>query len=85
MVESRYDKLFTLVQTKLHRSGYGDLIPAGIVFTGGASKMGGTVELVEEVFHMPVRLGVSYSVKGFTDVVRNPVYSTGVNLLIYGL
>ena len=45
----------------------------------------GAVELAEEIFHMPVRLGVPHSVRGLSDVVRNPIYSTGVGLLTYGL
>ena len=53
--------------------------------TGGTAKMEGAVELAEEIFHMPVRLGVPHSVKGLADVVRNPIYSTGVGLLLYGL
>lgn len=85
MVEPRYDELFTLIQAELRRSGYEDLIPGGIVLTGGTSKMEGAVELAEEIFHMPVRLGVPHSVKGMTDVVRNPIYATGVGLLLYGL
>src|SRR5471030_1260231 len=85
VVEPRYDELFTLIQAELRRSGYEDLIPAGIVLTGGTSKMEGAVELAEEIFHMPVRLGVPHSVKGLSDVVRNPIYSTGVGLLLYGL
>ncbi len=85
MVEPRYDELFTLIQAELRRSGYEDLIPAGIVLTGGTSKMEGAVELAEEIFHMPVRLGVPHSIKGLADVVRNPIYSTGVGLLLYGL
>ena len=76
---------FTLIQAELRRSGYEDLIPAGIVLTGGTSKMEGAVELAEEIFHMPVRLGVPHGVKGLDDVVRNPIYSTGVGLLMYGL
>src|SRR5476651_1233551 len=85
VVEPRYDELFTLIQAELRRSGYEDLIPAGIVLTGGTSKMEGAVELAEEIFHMPVRLGVPHSVKGLSDVIRNPIYSTGVGLLLYGL
>jgi cell division protein FtsA len=81
VVEPRYDELFTLIQAELRRSGYEDLIPAGIVLTGGTSKMEGAVELAEEIFHMPVRLGVPHGVKGLDDVVRNPIYSTGVGLL----
>ena len=84
VVEPRYDELFTLVQAELRRSGFEDLIPAGIVLTGGTSKMEGVVELAEEIFHMPVRVGVPQSVMGLTDIVRNPIYSTGVGLLQYG-
>jgi cell division protein FtsA len=84
VVEPRYDELFTLVQAELRRSGFEDLIPAGIVLTGGTSKMEGVVELAEEIFHMPVRIGFPQSVMGLTDIVRNPIYSTGVGLLQYG-
>jgi cell division protein FtsA len=85
VVEPRYDELFTLVQAELRRSGYEDLIPAGIVLTGGTSKMEGVVELAEEIFHMPVRLGVPHGVEGLTDIVKNAIFSTGVGLLQYGL
>ena len=84
VVEPRYDELFTLVQAELRRSGFEDLIPAGIVLTGGTSKMEGVVELAEEIFHMPVRIGAASRVKGLTDIVRNPIYSTAVGLLEYG-
>jgi len=85
VVEPRYDELFTLVQAELRRSGFEDLIAAGIVLTGGTSKMEGAVELAEEIFHIPVRLGVPQNVSGLGDIVRNPIYSTGVGLLMYGL
>ncbi|WP_345194243.1 cell division protein FtsA [Kistimonas scapharcae] len=85
VVEPRYDELFTLIQAELRRSGFEELIAAGIVLTGGTSKMEGVVELAEEIFHMPVRLGVPQSVRGMSDVVRNPIYATGVGLLHYGL
>ncbi len=84
VVEPRYDELFTLVQAELRRSGYEDLIPAGIVLTGGTSKMEGVVELAEEIFHMPVRVGYPQAIKGLHDIVRNPIYATGVGLLQYG-
>ncbi|MBU2707314.1 cell division protein FtsA [Zooshikella marina] len=85
VVEPRYDELFTLVQAELRRSGFEDLVAAGIVLTGGTAKMEGAVELAEEIFHMPVRLGVPQNVKGLADVVQNPIYSTGVGLLMYGI
>lgn len=85
VVEARYEELFTLVATEIRRSGLEDLIAAGIVLTGGASKVEGAVELAERVFKMPVRLGTPQFVTGLPDVINNPVYATGVGLLIYGL
>jgi len=84
VVEPRYEELITLVQAELRRSGFEDLVAAGIVLTGGTSKMEGVVELAEEIFHMPVRLGVPHSVTGLVDVVKNPIHATGVGLLLFG-
>ena len=84
VVEPRYDELFTLINAEIRRSGFEDLIPAGIVLTGGTSKIEGAIDLAEEIFHMPVRVGMPQSVKGLSDVVCNPIYSTGVGLLYYG-
>jgi cell division protein FtsA len=84
VVEPRYDELFTLVQAELRRSGFEDMVPAGIVLTGGTSKMEGVVELAEEIFHMPVRVGYPQGVEGLADIVRNPVYATSCGLLHYG-
>ena len=84
VVEPRYDELFTLIQAELRRSGFEDLIAAGIVLTGGASKMEGVIELGEEIFHMPVSLGSPRNVAGLKDIIRNPVYATGVGLLLFG-
>jgi cell division protein FtsA len=84
VVEPRYEELFSLVRDELRRSGFEELIAAGIVLTGGSSKMEGAVELAEEVFHVPVRLGIPQYVQGLADVVRNPIYATAVGLLLYG-
>ncbi|MGF1615324.1 MAG: cell division protein FtsA [Gammaproteobacteria bacterium] len=85
VVEPRYEELLSLVQAELRRSGLEELAAAGIVLTGGSAKMEGAVDLAEEIFHMPVRLGVPHMVSGLKDVVRNPVYATGVGLLLFGL
>ena len=85
VVEPRYDELFHLIQAELRHSGFADVLAAGIVLTGGTSKMEGVVELAEEIFHMPVRIGMPYEVSGLVDIVRNPTYSTGVGLLLYGM
>jgi len=84
VIEPRYEELLTLVQAELRRSGFEDLITAGVVLTGGSSKIEGLVDLAEEVFHMPVRLGSPQCVMGLVDVVRNPIYATGVGLLLFG-
>jgi len=84
VVEPRYEELLSLIQAELRRSGFENLIAAGIVMTGGSSKMEGVIELAEEIFHMPVRLGSPQYVTGLVDVVRNPIYATGVGLLLFG-
>ena len=84
VVGPRYEELFMLVQAELRRSGYEAFVAAGVVLTGGSSRMEGAVELAEEIFHMPVRVGVPQGVSGLSDVVKNPIYSTGVGLLIFG-
>lgn len=84
VVEPRYEELFTLIQAELRRSGFEELISAGIVMTGGSSKMEGVIELAEEIFHMPVRLGAPKEILGLTDAVIDPIYATAVGLLLYG-
>jgi cell division protein FtsA len=84
IIEPRYEELMLLVQSELRRSGNEELIAAGIVLTGGSSKVMGLIELAEEIFHMPVRMGGPQNVTGLTEVVRNPIHSTGVGLLMYG-
>ncbi|WP_137937741.1 cell division protein FtsA [Chitinivorax sp. B] len=84
VIEPRVEELYSLIQAELRRSGFEDLLSSGIVITGGSAQMQGMVELGEEVFHMPVRLGVPQYVGGLSEVVRNPRFSTGVGLLMMG-
>jgi cell division protein FtsA len=84
VVEPRYEELFSLVQAELRRSGFENLVAAGMVLTGGTSKMEGVIELAEEIFHMPVRVGSPQNTKGLSEIVNNPIYSTGVGLVLYG-
>ena len=83
IVEPRYEELFGLIREELRRSGFEEMIAAGIVLTGGSAKMEGAIELAEEIFHVPVRLGMPSGVKGLADVVTNPIHATGVGLLLY--
>lgn len=84
VVEARYEEIFNLILDELRRSGYAEMIPAGIVITGGTSLMEGATELAEKIFQMPVRLSVPDCTKGMSDIVDNPLYSTSVGLLAYG-
>ncbi|GAB6140229.1 cell division protein FtsA [Methylosoma difficile] len=84
IIEPRYEELMVLVQKELQHHGFESLIAAGIVLTGGSSKVKGLVELAEEIFHVPVRVGGPEQVTGLAEVVKNPIYSTGVGLLLYG-
>ncbi|SEP60457.1 cell division protein FtsA [Ectothiorhodospira magna] len=84
VVEPRYEELMSLVRSELRRSGCEELVAAGVVLTGGSSRMEGVAELAEEVFQMPVRLGLPQYVTGLVDAVKNPTHSTGVGLLLFG-
>ena len=84
VIEPRAEELFSLVQQVLRESGYEELLSSGIVLTGGSSMMQGMVELGEEIFHMPVRVGVPRYSGGLAEVVRSPRYATAMGLLLEG-
>ena len=81
VIEPRIEELYTLAQAELRRSGLEELLSSGIVLTGGTALLAGMVELGEEVFHLPVRIGVPAYTGGLADVVRSPRYATAVGLL----
>jgi cell division protein FtsA len=83
IVEPRYEELFGLIRDEIRRAGLEEQVATGIVLTGGSAKMEGAIELAEEVFHLPVRLGVPQYVSGLAEVVSNPIHATGVGLLLY--
>lgn len=85
VIEPRYEELLQLIQAELRRSGFDHLLAGGIVMTGGSSKVEGLIDLAEEVFHMPVRLGIPQLVTGMAEVINNPIHATGVGLLLFGL
>ncbi|MDQ1278119.1 MAG: cell division protein FtsA [Thermodesulfobacteriota bacterium] len=84
IIEPRMEEILGLSYKELIRSGYEDLMAAGVVLTGGASVMEGMTELAEQVFNMPVRRGCPMGIGGLTDVVNSPIYATGVGLIVYG-
>ena len=85
VIEPRVEELFSLVQQVLRESGFEELLSSGVVLTGGSSVMHGMVELGEEIFHMPVRVGIPRYAGGLADVVRSPRYATAVGLLLEGV
>ena len=84
VIEPRVEELFVLVQQELKRAGFDGMLASGIVLTGGSSQLPGMCELAEEVFHLPVRVGVPQYYAGLAEVVRKPSYSTAVGLLLLG-
>jgi cell division protein FtsA len=85
VIEPRVEELFSLVQQVLRESGFEELLSSGVVLTGGSSVMQGMVELGEEIFHMPVRVGVPRYTGGLAEVVRNARFATAVGLLVEGV
>lgn len=83
-VQGRYEEIFEMVQAELRRSGFEELVRAGMVLTGGGAKMEGVVELAEEMLQMPVRIGIPQYVAGLAEIVGNPVHATGIGLLLLG-
>ncbi|PYM24996.1 MAG: cell division protein FtsA [Candidatus Rokuibacteriota bacterium] len=84
IIQPRMEEIFTLVAQGLAKAGFQDAATAGVVVTGGSSIMEGVPELAEAVFDMPVRRGVPAEVGGLAEVVRSPIYATGVGLALYG-
>ncbi len=85
IIEPRVEEIFALVAREVARSGYEDILASGVVVTGGSTILEGVPELAEQVFHLPVRLGVPLQVGGLVDVISSPMYATGVGLILYGV
>jgi len=84
IIQPRYSELFDLIKAEITRNGFEDKISAGIVFTGGTSKMEGVVELAESIFQTSVRLGIPSKFKGMETILQNPIYSTSIGLIEHG-
>ena len=85
VIEPRVEELYLLIQAELRRSGFEQLLSSGIVITGGSSSMKGMVELGEEIFHMPVRLGLPMYKGNLEEVIQTPRYSTAIGLVMTGV
>jgi len=84
ILEPRVEEIFQMVQREVQRCGYEDLLASGVVITGGSTLLAGMPELAEEVLGLPVRRGLPRGIGGLVDVVKSPMYATGVGLVHYG-
>jgi cell division protein FtsA len=84
IVEPRVEEILSLARQEIRKAGLEDKIPSGVVLTGGASALAGLPELAEEIFEAPVRRGSPTQIGGLQDVVRSPMYATGVGLVVFG-
>ena len=84
IIEPRVEEIFQLVHHEVERNGFAELLTSGVVITGGSTLLQGMTELAEEILGLPVRRGVPRGIGGLVDVVKSPVYATGVGLVVYG-
>ena len=68
----------------IKKSGFYDVLAAGVVITGGVARLKGIDALAEEVFNLPVKVGIPKEIGGLTDIILDPIYATGVGLILYG-
>lgn len=84
IIEPRVEEIFNLVKQEIEKSGYADRLASGVVLTGGSTILEGMPEVAEQVFNMPVRRGTPRAIGGLVDVVKSPMYATGVGLVVAG-
>lgn len=84
IVAPRMEEILALAYKEIVKSGYEDILAAGVVLTGGTALLEGITELAEQIFNMPVRRGRPAGIGGLNDVVNSPMYATGVGLVLYG-
>lgn len=85
ILEPRVEEVFTLIDQEIIRSGFKELVAAGLIVTGGSALLEGIPEMAEQIFNLPTRVGFPKGVTGLVDVINSPMYATAVGLLIYGL
>ncbi len=84
ILQPRVEEIFSLVKREIHRAGMNNMLVSGIILTGGSALLEGIAEVAESVFELPVRVGTPQGISGLVDVVNNPMYATGVGLVMYG-
>ncbi|HLQ64294.1 MAG TPA: cell division protein FtsA, partial [bacterium] len=85
IIEPRLQEICSLLRLQIKRSGFGHLVPAGVVLTGGTALLKGIAPYVSERLELPARVGAPEQVGGMLDAVASPIYATGVGLVLYGV
>ncbi|HID93051.1 MAG TPA: cell division protein FtsA [bacterium (Candidatus Stahlbacteria)] len=85
IIELRIEEIFAIVHKRIEESGFADLLPGGVVLTGGTAKMPGIDRLGEDIFGLPVKIGVPKGVEGLDDSIRDPIHATGIGLILHGI
>ena len=85
ILEPRVEEIFTLIQGEIYRAGRENMVNSGMVLTGGTALLEGIGDVAESIFNLPVRIGKPSGITGLVDVVNNPMYATGVGLVMYGV
>jgi len=84
IVTPRAEEILMITNKAIKRSGFFDILAAGVVITGGTARLRGIDALAEDIFHLPVKIGIPKKIGGLTDIVQDPIYATGVGLILYG-
>jgi cell division protein FtsA len=84
IVTPRVEEILMITNKAIKRSGFFDILAAGVVITGGTARLRGIDTLAEDIFHLPVKIGIPKQIGGLTDIVQDPIYATGVGLILYG-
>jgi cell division protein FtsA len=83
IVRARIEEIVRLVMLELPQTEYEQLVPAGLVFTGGSSNLSGIDSLTRDMIRLPVRVGSPQNLAGIPDALRNPAYATAVGLVLW--
>lgn len=85
IIGPRMEEILNMAQREIKKANYPETLAAGVVLTGGGALLPGTAELAEQIFDMPVRIGIPRGFDGLTDVATSPIHATGVGLVQYGV
>ncbi|UCC11203.1 MAG: rod shape-determining protein, partial [candidate division WOR-3 bacterium] len=84
IVRPRIEEILMITHKAIKKSGFADVLAAGVVITGGTARLDGLAAVAEEIFNLPVKIGIPKKIGGLTDIILDPIYATGVGLVLYG-